>query len=577
MDFKKASVVAIGVLMVYVFNFLNSPAHALTPNLVFENGEAWLIDGSLQLLRVDSLGASVSESNLSTYGNLGQTAVDGDGAVWTFDTTSSPYASFNSQLIKVTPSYLGANLSTATTLSVINSAKPGHGYNLTSIAVGPNNDIWMAGYSTADDVDYSYEIIRLAAGTSTFSFFELPCLDLDLDCSGNAPGSANSDTNLIYSLVVSNEGDVFGSDLYNSRVYRLDFTNRNYAAIPTIAVLDANDGLDEPFTVFIDNQDDLWVTNADFTFVPFAIGSNTSVLRVDLSAGSFGAITTYPIGAGVAPVDIVVTPLGEVIVALYDHNVGKNIIGYDLLGTPYAVEIELSAPFKFGISLDQNNQVIAASSHTGNMYVVTNPQAETIQTYSLNLATASEKLGGDFNGYQQSIIADSSEISLNESANIAASVDPTIAMTLNTASCAIGVLSTSAVNGCEVVVTTSTNASSGYVLSVYDLNNGILQREGGNGSIPAVISSPISAGVAAYGVSTDAAGQAIVQTTNCNTTPSANTAAASALTTERQSMGSASVPVENDVTTLCVSASISELIPAGSYADMIVITAVGYF
>ncbi|MCX6746073.1 MAG: hypothetical protein NTX00_03595 [Candidatus Parcubacteria bacterium] len=169
--------------------------------------------------------------------------------------------------------------------------------------------------------------------------------------------------------------------------------------------------------------------------------------------------------------------------------------------------------------------------------------------------------------------------------NISASVDPSLTLSLPSATCDLGTFSSSTLKTCYNSMSISTNASSGYLAYIRadgDLRNAI-------NHINNISGGSITEGTEGYGVSTTQDSQDIAQINDANndtfytsddcTTMNGNTIAAnaSAITTSDQQFASANGPVSNDETSLCLAVAISGNTPAGSYSQILNLTVVANF
>lgn len=172
------------------------------------------------------------------------------------------------------------------------------------------------------------------------------------------------------------------------------------------------------------------------------------------------------------------------------------------------------------------------------------------------------------------ILAASQSLScgLTNTVDVSATIDPTISFSLDTNNCNFGSLTSATVKACPVGVSISTNGTGGYVAYIKDANNGTLNSA--SDMIAAVASSPLAAGTEGFGVATSRGDQAMVQESGCTNGASVNS---QAITTSNQAFASASSPVDSDASTVCLAAGITDLTPAGAYADSAYITVVGNF
>jgi|GEM_PF-2651118 len=158
---------------------------------------------------------------------------------------------------------------------------------------------------------------------------------------------------------------------------------------------------------------------------------------------------------------------------------------------------------------------------------------------------------------------------------VTGTVDPIISFTLTGNTCGLGSLSTSEVRTCPIEITVQTNATSGYVASIRDVNNGTL-----NSGVNTIASQSVTLGAGGgethegFGITSSAATGTVTNNATCAT--SANRAV-TGITSSNQSVAINTAPTLSDVTTICVGAIISDVTPAGSYTDTAMITVVGNF
>jgi hypothetical protein len=162
--------------------------------------------------------------------------------------------------------------------------------------------------------------------------------------------------------------------------------------------------------------------------------------------------------------------------------------------------------------------------------------------------------------------------------NISASVEPTLTLNLSATTCDLGTFDAAKVNTCQYDTTVTTNASSGYTAFVRD--DGNLRNL--TNDINDVAGGTTDPGTEAYGVATSDTDPvditAVVSGADCTTANGGTDPVdALALTTSDQSYATEGAPVDSDVVTLCHSASIAGLTPAGAYAQTVTITVVGNY
>ena len=190
------------------------------------------------------------------------------------------------------------------------------------------------------------------------------------------------------------------------------------------------------------------------------------------------------------------------------------------------------------------------------------------------------------------------------SVTLSATVDPTISLTLDTATCALGILSTSSISGCRVVANYKTNATGGLYLFMEDVTTGGVGLRRNGGGVISFTSGTLSAGTqgAGWSVSLDDNGAGGLTSNSCSNpiyvtqttcesnggTWTANTCPGNGNTTNIGSgvfnpvgVGS-SVPLAFISPTglnvdYCFSAAISSVTVAGSYHHEMRLTSVGTF
>lgn len=150
-----------------------------------------------------------------------------------------------------------------------------------------------------------------------------------------------------------------------------------------------------------------------------------------------------------------------------------------------------------------------------------------------------------------------------------------IVFIISTSSVNLGTLSTASVNTVSHTIEIDTNAAQGYQVTVLEDGNicRIPQPCDPANDINDVAGGTVDVGVEEYGLATSKAGQAITQDTSCGPDPDN----ASAITGTAQSVASSSLPIDNDITTLCYAASISGTTAAGSYSHVLTYIATGTF
>ena len=107
------------------------------------------------------------------------------------------------------------------------------------------------------------------------------------------------------------------------------------------------------------------------------------------------------------------------------------------------------------------------------------------------------------------------------------------------------------------------------------LDDGNLRAFGGDEISDAGVDNDVDAGSEEYGLATSKSGQQIIQWDGgCNGT---NPETAVAVTGTAQTVASSAVPIDNDTTTLCYSASITPATEAGQYSHVLTYIATGTF
>ncbi|MEX0617052.1 MAG: hypothetical protein WD231_04575 [Candidatus Woykebacteria bacterium] len=143
-------------------------------------------------------------------------------------------------------------------------------------------------------------------------------------------------------------------------------------------------------------------------------------------------------------------------------------------------------------------------------------------------------------------------------------------VTLSSNSINLGTLSTGAVTTASNSIEVDTNAAGGYQVTVLDDGN---LRTGAGADINDVSGGTVGLGSEEYGLATSQSGQTITQDASCGPDPDN----ASAITTSAQLVASSSLPIEDDATILCYSASISGSTSAGSYSHVLTYITTGTF
>ncbi|MFH0804728.1 MAG: hypothetical protein V1916_00870 [Patescibacteria group bacterium] len=174
---------------------------------------------------------------------------------------------------------------------------------------------------------------------------------------------------------------------------------------------------------------------------------------------------------------------------------------------------------------------------------------------------------------------DSAQIALDIIANdqvaVAATVEPTISVSLTSNSINLGVLSASLVSQDSTVSEVTTNAGNGYTSTVY--YSGTMSSGGGK-NIADTAGGTIAIGTEEFGVSTSESTQDVATWSPAACTDTASTSNATALSTSvPKTFAGATGPVTADQATLCFLASIAGTTAAGSYTTTVTIVTTGLF
>jgi len=180
-------------------------------------------------------------------------------------------------------------------------------------------------------------------------------------------------------------------------------------------------------------------------------------------------------------------------------------------------------------------------------------------------------------------ICDNHNFSASSSQAGSFTINPALSFSISSTSVNFGTLSSSSVSAASITITTSTNASNGYITKIY--TNGNFKTAQGFNFSYVTDASNISVGDGKYGIGTSKAGQDVKQyTSSCasgaspqgplsgSTTISNATSAANAV-----SVASSSSKISNDTTTICFVASPSPTTPAGNYSHIITFVSTGKF
>ena len=217
---------------------------------------------------------------------------------------------------------------------------------------------------------------------------------------------------------------------------------------------------------------------------------------------------------------------------------------------------DLSATTKYGVRIAQ------AGSPTGLLGTATS---------AANNIVVSVKTNNGSTDVDTATIA----LSLISSDQIAVSgtVPPTLTVSLDTNTAALGSLSSSNVNQAGIVQTVTTNAGNGYISQVK--YNATLTA--GLNTIPDTTGGTIAAGTSEFGASSSQSGNTIAQwsPTACSTT--ATTSNATALTTTYQGYAASASAVSSEQATLCFLASMTGTQAAGVYSSTITVITTARF
>ncbi len=146
-----------------------------------------------------------------------------------------------------------------------------------------------------------------------------------------------------------------------------------------------------------------------------------------------------------------------------------------------------------------------------------------------------------------------------------------IVFTMSKNSISLNPLCTGSVTTDSHTITVTTNAAQGYQVTV--IEDGELRK--GADNIDNVVGGFVNAGNEEYGLATSDTGQAI--STWDGACDNSNPETASPITGTAQSVASNALPIDNDSSTMCYSASISGTTVAGDYSQIITYIATGTF
>jgi len=139
-------------------------------------------------------------------------------------------------------------------------------------------------------------------------------------------------------------------------------------------------------------------------------------------------------------------------------------------------------------------------------------------------------------------------------------VDPLFSFSLSTPSCALGTLTTTTIQTCSYVITTSTNAFNGYVTTLTEDGN---LRTNNGAFVNDIVDGVVTVGVEEYGIGLTGTHRAFTDDR--------------ALTSTALIIASSAVAVSNSVVTITNKASISALTEAGLYSQIISVTSTSVY
>ena len=238
---------------------------------------------------------------------------------------------------------------------------------------------------------------------------------------------------------------------------------------------------------------------------------------------------------------------------------GANDVAIGINDTTGVVTVEACATFT---STDAASTInLEYGTAAGGTDRVTNPGSAVSTVLAINHAS------GTNTGSLAVPIMDSDQVT------VSATVDPTITSDLTPGAapytCALGLLDSGAVNGCEITNTVSTNAASGYNTTI--VGNGNLCSPSVavcTDWIADVADTDIAAGTEEYGVSTTDTDATGITADYDGVACGGATENASAITGTAQVYADEGSPIASDATTLCFAASITATTEAGSYSHI---------
>lgn len=309
-----------------------------------------------------------------------------------------------------------------------------------------------------------------------------------------------------------------------------DYLNRIQASVAsgvqhevfftTATAVSGGAGINKVILVFPDGDDGLWCRTAGTDLVATGIANPT---------GNTESATTLP---------------GTLTAACTQ---GSGASSYDTI-TVSGVN-NLSATTKYGVRIAQ------AGSPTGLLGT-----AAAANNIKVTVKTNNGTSDVDTSAVAFSLIS-------SDQIAVSATVDPTLSVSFDTNTAALGTLATGFVNQAGVVQTVSTNAANGYV-SLVKYNNTLTY---GSSTIADTSGGTIVAGTSEFGASSSQTGNTIGQWSPAACAQTASTSNATALSTSYQDWASSATAVASDTPTLCFLASVSGTQAAGVYTSTITV------
>jgi len=217
----------------------------------------------------------------------------------------------------------------------------------------------------------------------------------------------------------------------------------------------------------------------------------------------------------------------------------------------------LSAATKYGVRIGQK-----ASGPTG----LLGTAATAANSIQVTLKTNNGTSDIDTAAMAVSLIA-------SDQVAVTATVVPTLTVSLDTNTAALGTLDNTHVNQAGIVQTVTTNAGGGYIsLAKYNAT-----LTAGTNTIPDTSGGTIVAGTSEFGASSSQTGNTIGvwSPTACETT--VTTSNATALTAAYQDYALSATPVSSQTATLCFAASVAGTQAAGVYSSTITVVTTARF